>query len=147
MRSRCRAPPTTLKLPWRSYNRMSTECSTSSSTLPRPAEAPPSRPIASSGSSAPIAGKAAPPQRKRSIDSQTFWFWAMAAPALLGFLLFSLGPMFASAYLSLTSYDLVTPPRFVGFDNYAYLMWHDPAFWPSIKVTVIYAVVSVPLGL
>jgi multiple sugar transport system permease protein len=71
----------------------------------------------------------------------------MVAPAVLGFALFSLGPMLVSAYLSLTSYDVVTPPRFVGFDNYFYLMRHDPAFWPSVKVTLIYAAVTVPLGL
>lgn len=71
----------------------------------------------------------------------------MAGPAILGFVLFSLGPMLASAYLSLTRYDVITPPEFIGLDNYTYLMTHDPAFWPSVKVTLIYAAVSVPLGL
>ena len=80
-------------------------------------------------------------------SSQTVWFWLMAAPAVLGFLLFSLGPMVASAYLSLTRYDVVSPPAFIGLDNYFYLMRHDPAFWPSVKVTLVYALVSVPLGL
>lgn len=71
----------------------------------------------------------------------------MAAPAILGFVLFNLGPMLASAYLSLTRYDVVSPTEFIGFDNYAYLMTQDPAFWPSVRVTLIYAAVSVPLGL
>ena len=71
----------------------------------------------------------------------------MAAPAILGFVLFSLGPMVASAYLSLTRYDVVTPTQFIGLDNYAYLMTQDPAFWPSVRVTLIYAAVSVPLSL
>ena len=71
----------------------------------------------------------------------------MAGPAVAGFVLFSLGPMLASAYLSLTRYDVVTPPKFIGFDNYRYLMTQDPAFWPSVKVTLVYAAVSVPLGL
>jgi multiple sugar transport system permease protein len=71
----------------------------------------------------------------------------MAAPAIAGFVLFSLGPMLASGYLSLTQYDVVSPPRFIGMDNYLYLMKDDPAFWPSVKVTIIYACVSVPLGL
>src|SRR5688500_18528466 len=129
---------------------MSIECSTSNLTLPRPAEAPPSRPTASSGSSAPPAGSAAPPtrrRRRRSTDSQTFWFWVMAGPAIVGFVLFNLGPMLASAWLSLTRYDVVTPPQFIGLDNYAYLIKQDPAFWPSVRVTLIYAAVSVPLGL
>src|SRR3954452_24868558 len=116
---------------------MSIECSTSSLTLPKPVEAPPSRPIASSGFSAPGAEKTAPPRRRRRprIDSQTFWFWVMAGPAILGFVLFNLGPMLASGYLSLTRYDVVTPPEFVGFENYAYLMTQNPAFWPSVRVT------------
>jgi multiple sugar transport system permease protein len=61
--------------------------------------------------------------------------------------LFNLGPMIVSAYLSLTRYDVLTPTEFIGFDNYVYLMTQDPAFWPSVRVTLIYAVVSVPLGL
>jgi multiple sugar transport system permease protein len=71
----------------------------------------------------------------------------MAGPAIVGFVLFNLGPMIASGYLSLSRYDVVSPPEFVGFDNYAYLMTQDPAFWPSVRVTLVYAAVSVPLGL
>lgn len=71
----------------------------------------------------------------------------MVAPAVAGFLLLQLGPMLASAYLSLTRYDVVSPPQFIGLANYSYLLKDDPSFWPSVKVTAIYAVVSVPLGL
>ncbi len=79
--------------------------------------------------------------------SQAFWFWIMVAPAIAGLALFSVGPMFASAYLSLTRYDVISPPEFIGLQNYFYLMKDDPAFWPSVKVTAIYAAVSVPVGL
>jgi multiple sugar transport system permease protein len=71
----------------------------------------------------------------------------MVAPAVFGFVVLSLGPMLASAWLSLTRYDVVTPAQFIGLDNYLYLMTEDPAFWPSVKVTLVYAAVSVPLGL
>jgi multiple sugar transport system permease protein len=71
----------------------------------------------------------------------------MAGPAILGFVLLNLGPMLVSGYLSLTRYDVLAPPQFIGLDNYFYLMREDPAFWPSVKVTLIYAVVSVPVGL
>ena len=71
----------------------------------------------------------------------------MAGPAVLGFFLFSLGPMLASAWLSLTRYDVLSAPEFIGLDNYIYLMTQDPAFWPSVQVTLVYALVSVPLGL
>jgi multiple sugar transport system permease protein len=127
---------------------MSTECSTNNSTSPQPAAAPPVQPTISSGSSAQRGAKPAP-RRSRSagIDSQTFWFWVMASPAIAGFVIFNFGPMLASGYLSLTQYDVVSPARFIGFDNYLYLMREDPAFWPSVKVTLVYASVSVPVGL
>ena len=67
-------------------------------------------------------------------------------PAILGLLIFYLGPMVASFALSLTDYDLLTPPTFVGTDNYRALA-NDPLFWQSLKVTSIYSLVSVPLVL
>ncbi len=67
-------------------------------------------------------------------------------PAILGLLIFYIGPMIASFILSLTDYDLLTPPEFIGLDNYRE-MAGDPLFWQSLKVTSIYSVVSVPLVL
>jgi multiple sugar transport system permease protein len=67
-------------------------------------------------------------------------------PAILGLLIFYLGPMVASFALSLTDYDLLTSPKFVGVDNYRKLA-DDPLFWQSLKVTSIYSLVSVPLVL
>jgi multiple sugar transport system permease protein len=55
--------------------------------------------------------------------------------------------MVYSFYLSLTQYNVVDPPRFVGVENYTYLLRDDPAFWPSVKVTLIYAAVQIPLSL
>ncbi|HMO03371.1 MAG TPA: sugar ABC transporter permease [Kiritimatiellia bacterium] len=75
------------------------------------------------------------------------WFFLMAGPALLGFLFLVLGPMLYSFYLSFTSYNVVDPPRWVGAENYLYLIQDDPAFWPSVKVTLIYAGVQIPLSL
>ena len=80
-------------------------------------------------------------------DSESRWFWLLVAPAVIGFLAFNLGPMVRSLYLSFTKYDVVSPPQYIGFKNYTYLMTRDPAFWPSVKVTAIYALFSVPLGL
>lgn len=77
----------------------------------------------------------------------TLWFWIMAAPAVAGFLLLNLGPMIWSAWLSLTKYDVVNPPEYIGLGNYAYLLTSDPSFWPSVRVTAVYALVSVPLSL
>jgi multiple sugar transport system permease protein len=67
-------------------------------------------------------------------------------PMILGLLLFFLGPMVASFYFSLTEYDMLTSPEWVGFQNYQDL-FDDDKFWKSLRVTSIYSGVSVPLVL
>ncbi len=69
----------------------------------------------------------------------------MASPWLIGFVVFIAGPMVVSLYLSMTQWDLFTTPKWVGFENYVTLLTDDPTFIQSLKVTLIYAVVSVPL--
>ena len=67
-------------------------------------------------------------------------------PAVLGLLLFWIGPMLASLWFSFTEYDMLSSPKWVGFDNYNTLI-HDDLFWKSLKTTAIYSGVSVPLVL
>lgn len=71
------------------------------------------------------------------------WCYLFIAPAVLGLLLFSLGPMIASFLLSFTSYDMLASPKWVGLHNYGELAG-DPLFRKSLKVTLVYGVVSVP---
>jgi len=88
------------------------------------------------------------PRRRRWLTrsrNEALHFYIFIAPWLIGFLVFLAGPIIASAYLSLTSYDVVNPPVFRGFQNYTDLAGDD-LFWQSLKVTTIYALVSVPLG-
>lgn len=70
-------------------------------------------------------------------------------PWLIGIIVFSIGPIVASLYLSFTDYDLLkspleNPPKFIGLGNYL-RMFTDPAFWNSFRVTVEFVVVAVPL--
>lgn len=67
-------------------------------------------------------------------------------PWILGLLIFIAYPILASLYYSFTNYQIVKPPVWIGTANYERLL-HDDFFWKSIKVTIIYVVVSVPLGL
>ena len=80
------------------------------------------------------------PIRRREAIS----FYLSIAPWLIGFLLFTAGPMLLSAYASLTHWDLITDPRPAGLDNFA-AMGQDPRFWQSLKVTVLYTLAYVPL--
>ncbi|HEY8653266.1 MAG TPA: sugar ABC transporter permease [Dermatophilaceae bacterium] len=63
-------------------------------------------------------------------------------PALLGFLVFFLYPTLRGIYLSFTSYDLLSPPQWIGIDNFTKL-WHDPLFWNALKVTFEYVVINI----
>ena len=78
-------------------------------------------------------------------QSEALTGFAMAGPWILGFLIFVAGPMLASLYLALTRWDLFTPPRFLGFDNFQTLLTDDHVFWQSFRVTTLYAVFSVPI--
>jgi multiple sugar transport system permease protein len=65
-------------------------------------------------------------------------------PWIVGFLVFWLGPIVASFFISFTRYDIVNPPNWVGLANYQRML-HDPEFLVAIKVTLKYAVVFLPL--
>jgi multiple sugar transport system permease protein len=68
------------------------------------------------------------------------------SPWVLGFVFFTLGPMLASVYLSLTEYTMIQPPRFIGLSNYTRLVT-DRLFWKSLGNTAYYAVIFVPLSI
>ncbi|WP_198676047.1 carbohydrate ABC transporter permease [Kribbella monticola] len=83
-------------------------------------------------------------KRKWPRADKTIAFWLFISPWLIGFAVFTVGPMVSSIYVSLTSWDLITPPRFVGFANYSEA-FSDPRVGQALKVTLLYAVISVPL--
>lgn len=64
------------------------------------------------------------------------------APALLGFLVFLLWPTLRGVYLSFTRFNLLTPAKWVEPANYDRMM-HDPIFWDSLRVTVVYVVINI----
>ena len=67
---------------------------------------------------------------------------AFLAPALFGFLVFYLWPMIRGFQISLTDWNLLSEPKFVGFANYARLVGDD-TFINAIGVTVTYVVVNI----
>ena len=69
------------------------------------------------------------------------------APWLFGFVFFTVGPVIFSFIMSLSKWDMINPPEFVGFANYAAILADDFRFRQSLKVTAIYAGTAVPLGL
>lgn len=69
------------------------------------------------------------------------WGIGFVLPTILFFMVFKYGPMLWAMEMSFTSYDMVSTPDFVGFENYRRLI-DDPVFWDSLVNTLIYIVGS-----
>lgn len=80
---------------------------------------------------------------------------AFLLPNFLGFLLFTAGPVLVSLYLSFTSWDALTPPHWIGLDNFTGLLgfhttpqgWraNDPEFWQFLGNT-LFMLLALPLN-
>jgi multiple sugar transport system permease protein len=71
----------------------------------------------------------------------------MILPWLIGYLVFSLGPMVASLVLSFTDYPVLTPAKWVGTANYVRMATSDPLYSLSIVNTLVYVGLSIPLSM
>jgi len=65
-------------------------------------------------------------------------------PFLVFFITFHIYPIFQGLYLSLTAWDLTSPPKFVGLANYASL-GTDTLFWTALRNTALFVLLNVPL--
>ncbi len=68
------------------------------------------------------------------------------APFMIAFVTFNLLPVMISLYYSLTSYNILEPPVFIGLGNYQRLMAQDPLFFNSVKNTFVFAAITGPAG-
>lgn len=97
--------------------------------------------------------------QKISLARREAWAgYAFIIPWIIGFLVFTIGPMLSSLYFSFTDYNIVDPPRWVGLDNYARIFsgipeyfrtgdprqLGDPLFWKSLQVTLYFASIALP---
>jgi len=89
------------------------------------------------------------PSRRRRVSplqkKETLAAFLFISPWIIGFLVFTLGPMIASFYLSLTQYNVIKAPIFIGLDNYKE-MFKDPKIPQSLFNSFYYAVLYVPLS-
>lgn len=75
---------------------------------------------------------------------EALWAYSFVAPYLVGLLVFTVGPVIASLYISLTKWDMLQAPRFVGAANYSQLLT-SPDFWQALWNTAYFTVgVTVP---
>ena len=82
------------------------------------------------------------PARRQAIEG-----YLCIAPWLIGFLALTLGPMVFSFIISLSRWDLISAPRFVGLGNYSAIFADDFRFRQSLWVTARYAALALPLGM
>lgn len=73
--------------------------------------------------------------------------YLLLLPWLFGFFLMWLIPMLISIYYSMTDFNLLNTPSFIGFQNYVRVFTQDKTFWQALKVTFSYVLVLVPLRL
>lgn len=79
-------------------------------------------------------------------DSKYLGLWYVA-PYAIGLLLFTAFPFVASFYLSFTDYNLLSEPEWVGLANYEKLFTRDRTFDKSLRVTLTYVFLTVPIKL
>jgi ABC-type sugar transport system permease subunit len=75
-------------------------------------------------------------------QKMNLWGYLFVLPSLVILLVFRFIPMITAAYLSLTKYDLFTPPKFIGIQNYVDLA-RDQVFLQTVKTSFLYVIGSV----
>ena len=72
--------------------------------------------------------------------------FSLISPWVIGFLIFTAFPLVYSLFLSFTDYNLFNKPNWVGLSNYKWLFTKDIEFWKSVKLTLSYAAITLPIG-
>jgi multiple sugar transport system permease protein len=86
-------------------------------------------------------------RRFKFIRSPHLTGYVFISPFLFGFFCFTLIPLLASLYLAFTDYDVLSPPRWVGIDNFVTMFTMDERYWKAVKATLYYVFFSVPMRL
>jgi multiple sugar transport system permease protein len=100
---------------------------------------------AGAASAVPAAASARRRAKRRAVWRRRGTVLLFLSPWVVGFSVFFGYPLVMSAYLSFTSYDLLSSPQWVGLDNYRYLFQEDPEIWTAVRNTLWLVAVLVPL--
>jgi multiple sugar transport system permease protein len=69
--------------------------------------------------------------------------YSFLSPWIIGLILFTGGPIIVSFLLSLSKWNLLGSPRFIGLENYIKMFSSDSDFMNSLKVTILFTIISV----
>lgn len=80
----------------------------------------------------------------RLFNQESLTAYLFILPSLVGFFVFIVLPMIRGIQISFTKWNLLRPPKYIGWENYqdAFV---DPRFWNALKVTAQYVVLNIPL--
>ncbi|WP_396653090.1 carbohydrate ABC transporter permease [Metabacillus arenae] len=85
-------------------------------------------------------------RRRKFLGSEAFYGYLFVSPMVLGFLLVMLFPLIYSLYISLTDWQLLGDPSFIGAENYQRLV-NDPDFLVVLKNTLLFSGGLVPINI
>ena len=71
--------------------------------------------------------------------------YLFVSPWLIGFLIFTVGPMLISLFLAFTEFDYIRPLKWVNMENFRDIFTKDYFFWNSVAVTFKYVLIREPL--
>lgn len=77
---------------------------------------------------------------------KNWFYYVLLAPFLILFIVFKLIPVLSSVVLSFTDFNMVQAPDFVGLMNYTRLLFSDDVFLIAFKNTLIFALITGPVG-
>jgi len=77
---------------------------------------------------------------------ENIYGYLFVSPWIISLLVFTAYPTMASFYFSMTKYNVLNPPKWVGVTNFTTMFTNDPLYWPSVSNTIYYVLISVPLG-
>jgi len=80
------------------------------------------------------------PKRREALTGYLF-----ASPFIFGFFVLTLGPMLFSLYASFSDYNITSAPKWIGTDNYSYILTQDDRFRTSLGNTFYYVILKTPI--
>lgn len=83
---------------------------------------------------------------KKLLHREWIQGYLLISPWLIGFFIWTLGPMVFSAVMSFMDWEVLTPPEWVGLANFSKL-FRDAIFYKSLYNTAYYTLFTVPLRL
>lgn len=84
-------------------------------------------------------------KQKKFLRTATPYFFI--TPWIIGFLVFTIGPLLLSLVMSFFDWPLTSDPTFVGIGNYINMFTQDDQFWKSLVISLKYAAIFVPLNM